>query len=71
MVVLGCLITFFGEEEPENSGSSGHRVPGVLNVLSCINVEAAALVFRNYMSLWNITAVKCAEESQQLFMLNC
>lgn len=46
MVVLGCLITFFREEEPENSGNSGHRVPDVLNVLSCINVAAAALVFK-------------------------
>lgn len=59
LVVLGCLITFFREEEPENSGSSGHRVPSLLDVLSCINVEAAVLVFRNCMSLWNITAVKC------------
>lgn len=47
MVVLGCLITFFREEKPENSDNSGHRVPYVLNVLSCINVEAAARVFRS------------------------
>lgn len=58
MVGLGCLMSFLREKEPENSGDRGYRVVDVLNVLSGINVEAAARVFRNCMSLWNIRAVK-------------